>query len=968
MQTKDKTCKLIETFKATEWEKVQAKLKTFDVYVRTVDTSKRIDGKTYTSSEVFENLESIRKIRKDKGSIVIGFDTEYQSFTTEKTRIILSYQFAVYMNDNEVLELFFATKNPSADNRLYLKDCMDYIMHYLFNSGKCNTLFYTGAYRLQYYDNNNKFRKKLFNSKITYKEVQSFIKENDIKNVIYLVDRSHVKAEDAKKLKGFNTDITILNHAGIVDISAFKDGHSRTMLRNLTQLQGGVVSLEKGYTLYAQDFAKTYNCEFPLQINVRDTMCFAPKGNQSLDALGKCINVNKIDISKETKNNMLDFFNNDFENFRIYACQDSLVTLMYASRIWGINREMLATITSASANFLFNSVIDFFHIEGKPKEITNVFKWMYDGIITEKFSDIDKNGKVFTNCRGIKSMEVKNVDLYFEDGYVGGWNTCCYPGVFKKASYDYDVIKAYSIAQTLLKDADYSNLIKETYTNCYLTLDMIDEPNEISIANVDFEFPKSVKFPCIPVRGDGNTTYPKSGKKVTICASTIYLALKLGAKLYAHTYIRCNALKTEDGKDSMSLGNACKILSNDRDKCRQVYGDGSIEEMLIKSLLTALYGKLGQGIIDKRKWNSKNDEVVQLERCKVTSNYRAAITTALVRDLLFAIANGITDSGYSFYSVTTDGFISDIPEDKLNKLDGYGLVDLFKTSRRFLSGRDDLWKKKHQQDALLLNATTRCNIGFGTGYDKKTGKFVKDAYGNKGVLAHGSFKTSEKEDSYEDHLALFKTVVERSIDKKPSYKYDEWVKIKEMYHTECDFYTFPSEKKVNFNFDLKRKPMFETMHDVSGTYDGIDYTYAVFETEPYKDIEEYKLYKEVGKSFERLMTVKDWEMFQARIRLKQVGTNLNITDLKWTKLLSVIRLYNQGKVSIPILDKCGTLEEKIITINTFNHSDKKFTKTTWKSCRRKDRMNQVLGIEDLKDLLNEMDAVLIDDTGEQSSI
>lgn len=956
---------LTETFRATEWEKISAKLKTFEVYVRTVDTTKRIDGDIDTKSEVFENLESIRKIRSDKGSIVIGYDTEFK-YVTEKTRIILSYQFAVYMNDNEVLELFFATKNPIVENRLYLKECMDYIMHYLYNSGKCNTLFYTGAYRLQYYDNNNQLCKKVFKTKSTSKEVQEWIKEHNIKNVIYLIDRSHVKAEDAKKLKGFCTNITILNHAGIVDISAFKDGHTRTMLRNLTQLQGGVVSLEKGYTLYARDFTKTYNCEFPLQINVRDTMCFAPKGNQSLDALGKCINVNKMDISKETKDNMLDFFNDDFENFRTYACQDSLVTLMYASRIWGINREMPVTVTSASANFLYDSLIEYFHIEARPKEIADTFKWIYDGTKIENFSDVNKNGKIFTNYRYCKDMLVKDVDLHFEDAYIGGWNTCSHHGIFRNISYDYDVIKAYSIAQTLLKDADYGNLIKERFTNCYLTLDMIDEPNEISVALVDFEFPESVKFPCIPVRGVENTIYPKSGKKVTICASTIYLALKLGAKLYAHTYIRCNALKTEDGEDSMSLGKACKILSNDRDKCKQIYGDDSIEEMLIKSLLTALYGKLAQGIIDKRKWNSKNDEVEQLERCKVTSNYRAAITTALVRDLLFAMANEICNSGYDFFSVTTDGFLSNIPEDKLNELDGYGLVDLFKTSRQFLSGRDDIWKKKHQQDTLLLNVTTRCNIGFGTGYDENTCKFVEDMRGNKGVLAHGSFKTFEKEDSYEDHLSLFKTVVER-VDKKPSYKYDEWVSIKEMYHAECDFYIVPKEKRVNFNFDLKRKPLFDTMYEVEGTYDGITYKYAVFDTEPYENVEEYKLYKEIGKTFDCLRTVEDWNKFQMRLRLKQAGTTLNITDLEWTKLLSVVRLYNQGKVSIPALDKCNTIKEKVSVVNIFNHSDRTFTETTWKSCCRSDRMSQVLEIEDVKDLLKEMKAVLID-TGEQSSI
>lgn len=104
---------LTETFKATEWKKVTAKLKTFEVYVRTVDTTKRIDGDIDTKSEVFENLESIRKIRSDKGSIAIGYDSEFK-YVTEKTRIILSYQFAVYMNDNEVLELFFCNEKSNS--------------------------------------------------------------------------------------------------------------------------------------------------------------------------------------------------------------------------------------------------------------------------------------------------------------------------------------------------------------------------------------------------------------------------------------------------------------------------------------------------------------------------------------------------------------------------------------------------------------------------------------------------------------------------------------------------------------------------------------------------------------------------------------------------------------------------------------------------------------------------------------
>lgn len=214
-------------------------------------------------------------------------------------------------------------------------------------------------------------------------------------------------------------------------------------------------------------------------------------------------------------------------------------------------------------------------------------------------------------------------------------------------------------------------------------------------------------------------------------------------------------------------------------------------------------------------------------------------------------------------------------------------------------------------------------------------------------------------------MSLFKIVVTRTD--KPKYIFDLWSNLKDVIKKKNDFTITKCSKSANFNFDLKRKPIFETMYEVEGTYDGITYKYAVFDTEPYEDVEEYKLYKEIGKTFDCLRTVADWNKFQMRLRLKLAGTTLNITDLEWTKLLSVVRLYNQGKVSIPALDECKTIKEKIFAINIFNHSDRIFTETTWKSCCRNDRMSQVLELEDLKDLLNEIGAVLIN-AGEQSSI
>jgi len=65
-------------------------------------------------------------------------------------------------------------------------------------------------------------------------------------------------------------------------------------------------------------------------------------------------------------------------------------------------------------------------------------------------------------------------------------------------------------------------------------------------------------------------------------------------------------------------------------------------------------------------------------------------------------------------------------------------------------------------------------------------------------------------------------------------------------------------------------------------------------------------------------------------------------------------------VSIPALDECKTIKEKVFAINIFNHSDRIFTGTNWKSCARTDRINQILPYEDIKELLDSIDAKFID--------
>ena len=60
---------------------------------------------------------------------------------------------------------------------------------------------------------------------------------------------------------------------------------------------------------------------------------------------------------------------------------------------------------------------------------------------------------------------------------------------------------------------------------------------------------------------------------------------------------------------------------------------------------------------------------------------------------------------------------------------------------------------------------------------------------------------------------------------------------------------------------IKRKPIRKDIKDVSGEIDGISFIHAVFETEPFDTVEEYRQFRATNENFSCLRTKKDWDMF-----------------------------------------------------------------------------------------------------------
>lgn len=950
-----------------------------------------------TDLSVFSSLPSVQAARKDTYRLNIAYDCEYKRVPGSEYRLITSYQFAVFLPDEKtILEVVFLSVIQDVMNRLYLRTCLGAILDLLVQMQKIDVI--TAAYAVTRRWNRNEYVPYFEGADESYRLTHTFNSEDEADafkspnpNPLVRVDSTVWKSNDFSEFKkgGIPLEIGIICHAGIVDLTAFKDdifGFRKkrgNIIPYLNSMQGGLTST---YPYFVNiPTAAQYWIFYPVNILFRDTMCCAPADSKALSRLGECVNVPKIVLPAGAISNM-DLYMQEYpDDYRAYAAQDALVTLMYGSRLWGVNRDWPLTSTSGACFAMKDSIAKYMNISRD--QYGNIDKEEFNRVY-RGYQEVNK-GKISTPV-GLRQM--KNTEaLSYEAGqlhdfaaaaYAGGFNTCSIPGVFlDHNTFDDDLENAYPTAMCLVFDIDFENPIEREFKNEDLSLQAFRTPVDPLFCLVDFEFPKSVKYPCIAIHDDGSIIFPRKAQAVYASGPSLYLALKLGAKIHVRRGYMARIKMTEDLTPSMSLRVACKQMVRDRAIAKKIYNKGSIEELLLKLFVNGSYGKIAQDVIEKNTWDGWNEYMQDIGYSAITSPERAALITDIVRCKLIGTMNQLADNGMNTYSVTTDGFITDATLDEVNAVDCYGFRRLFEQARLWLTDNDPtIWAVKHAQ-ADLINPTTRCNIGYGTILWDKDGKPYK------GVLAHGGVKTSHSEydydttkeavnayvngisedddfggpdykDSPQDKHRMAELILKRTH--RILYVSREFPNIRDLgpKGTMKDFQTFCKGHQIKLDFDLKRKPVRETMHDVSGVIDGIEFTHVVFDTEPFDSLEEYRLYRKVNESFTCLRTKADWDRFYLKLEDRENGYKRHAPD-EWTKLVSVIQGYRFGLWSLPEVDACrnsdGTMNIKqaIEAINSHNHSSRNFNETAWKNARRPERASQMLPEEMIKDLLIE---------------
>lgn len=953
----------------------------------------------------FEDFQSLRALRSDEDSLVIGFDSEWYG---EDMRKMLSWQFAL-IHGTKLVEYVFIKRDfehAPASTNLWLELALARILDDL-QSPSYKRVRVGEAVQYRYiigidastgaciektadtWENANKLGRYAY-----VRGVPTNIPVSSIQEDISAFNFCNSDWSPCKRLLRNNSmddiHITLVSHATKADITTLyqKGAYRKEILRYLTEAGGGLFSMRPIYMNINSVFPSCgWNYFYPITLHIRDSLCSAPAGESSLDALGKVVGVPKIELSDDQISHMDAVLTDTPALYIDYASRDAVITMLYTSAVYGINKRQAVTILSAGTKVFKKSMSEYLGVTH-----SRAFDRVYRGLHIVNHGKVrcsDKAAFIEQTSLEPINIDARNLQIDASEAFQGGYNSCSDVGYYDIETYDFDLQNAYPSAMCLVPDVDWDHCILQRFEeNHVLTnedfLDSDGRVNPVSLmfAYVRFEFPQSIKYPCIPSNIEGIPVFTRTTDEcngVFACGPELYLAVKLGAKVTVLNGYKVRPLCDNNNHVSYSMRHAVKQLVADRREAKKLCGKSSIEELILKLIVNGGYGKTAQNVKQKDRWSAYKDLMEDIGCSTITNPVSAAMITSIVRAVLLAAQNQITAMGYTVYSVTTDGFISNIPADALKTLDLYGLRDKLAEARLFLTdGADpEIWEIKHIQ-CDLLNLTTRGNVSLNTGMKPKdlpgflsaetADLYYKNpVYKLPGVCAHNSTKSGHLSDSYDDRLWL--TIQSLSRTGPVEYADTEWTTFRKLCAGD-PFHVKSTIRHVRMDFDLKRKPLESSFVTVYPEINGVTYEIANFTTVPFENKNEYLKYREVKALVPCLRTGDDWKTFFNKILYH--GTGARPRDDEFFKIMSVVMGARKGRFQIDWLRSDNlTVADKCAIINYCNDCGKPFRPSDWKNTRRPERMHTMLPeevlqpfIERLRNISDDVIAMLTDKRAE----
>lgn len=715
--------------------------------------SQSVTGSTGTAADSstvdFGSLPSVRAMGSSEGRLVIGYDTEFVSYDDEGRRDIVSYQFSwIDLLDGCEHEVVIL---PLERQRLLIDDCL-YVISLLG--------------RLERYANGFADVPEIGTSDMDSRGiVRSELSRDRLRDSLF--KRASIRIVLAGHF--LNVDVTAFRRPKMryddVLHKLTSAGGGLVSLQPVRVVRTSGSGTFRRLLPFSVVFRDTRNQASPdhKSLKALGDAC----GVEKLDVGDAIEDMEKL--SREDLPRFLDYAANDA---RIVVHYLGTVWGYNVVPPVTISSGGAKALKSGILEYWFRSgfidsqaVDDALFESNRPDNV--IFRRKFQGLKTRNVElDVDDGSLEYYARRGLEPVDgdARVSHALWADSFAGGYNTCPSPGVHAYPTYDWDLQSAYPTAMGCIFDPDYSDggVIDEHIDKRELSLDDFPlGPLTPFVGHISWVFPNDVDAPCLPVRRGNSLIFPATsfgygfddgeglslrldenglaadgddlgGRDYTreqlddvasrvngevggvfhgaTCAGPeVWLALKLGARVFCQTGIVLNLLTREvDGEViySRSLRPALRQMVLDRAVAKKIYGKRSIQELTIKVATNSCYGKLAQDVVGQNGWNAYREEMENIGGSAVTSPYHASMTTSLVRAALLAVSNQT-----GILSATTDGVIT--ADDDLETYDLFGLV----------ADDDSIWEIKHRQSDLV-NLSTRANVSCEAG----------------GVLAKGGVK------------------------------------------------------------------------------------------------------------------------------------------------------------------------------------------------------------------------------------
>ncbi|EPG9695580.1 hypothetical protein L9F39_002993 [Klebsiella aerogenes] len=515
-----------------------------------------------------------------------------------------------------------------------------------------------------------------------------------------------------------------------------------------------------------------------------DTLLITP-GGMGLAECGELLGLPKLTIpAPYSITNMRKYLLGDRAGFEAYALRDAEIAVRYALQVRNFcARELMidrvpATI-GAMAVSRFTKTLKENNMS--PEVCLGTHIKTRELWLTEK-----QAFRTIKNPASVPSREL--FETFPINCYHGGRNECFMMGVTPSDHwYDYDLAGAYTTGLLDILTPDYGNIRLSKNPDDYCG-------HVMGFALVTFRFPESVPYPSLPVRTDQyGLFFPLSGESWAT-APEIELALSLGADMTIHNGIIVPWICATSAHNSKSTSVFLPFVQQVREN-RNRHIKGSLEEKFWKEIGNSLYGKLAQGLRAKTAFDTARGLNRSLPPSSVTQPFFAAHVTGFIRAVVGELMNALP-SDSSVVSVTTDGFLTNCP---LNKINMSGpLSSRFQSLCDIVDPGSSMLTCKHEVSQLIA-MKTRGQLT----YRAIQGKPVVHA--RAGVKPPADIPRSD----YNNYM------VDLYLNRLPGQTLSRstLISTREMWLSESDLISREQDIRLNLEFDFKRHPVQPAMNE-----------------------------------------------------------------------------------------------------------------------------------------------------------